>query len=363
MKIAKKRILSVLFLTFVIYLLILQSEHYLSEDLNVYEKIAEGTPFNYLIIGDSIGRGSGAEKKELRWFNQLEVFLNDFSGSMGRRHLIVQSGATAFEGLYKLQNSPQSRKMDLIFIVFGENDRKFMNPEEFTFFYEKLIRNAKEINRDAEIITIIESPLKQEAFADAIKRISVHYGAKYLDMRIPFRESGMLTEHLTSDMVHPNGNGYRLYANAVFELIKDNIENEADIAVYPKSLTNNDFFYLAEKTEIAGKKGFHTEFGSYVSRTPGDYLEYEFVGPILGVNVIRSESGGMMNVYIDGEYVRTISTWWPFARERHLYIASGLENGQHSVRFEAIGDVSSYNTSQKSMLQIISIIVAKEKEH
>ena len=70
-----------------------------------------------------------------------------------------------------------------------------------------------------------------------------------------------------------------------------------------------------------------------------------------------------MNVYIDGEYVRTISTWWPFVRERHLYIASGLENGQHSVRFEAIGDVSSYNTSQKSMLQIISIIVAKEKEH
>ncbi|MEH7884932.1 GDSL-type esterase/lipase family protein [Bacillus sp. JJ1609] len=358
----KIRILSVIILTVVIYIMILQSEHYLSEDLNVYEKIEVGDPFNYLIIGDSIGRGAGAERKELRWFNQLEVLINDYSGSRAMRHLVVQSGATAFEGLYQLQSSPKLQNMDLIFIVFGENDRKFMEPEEFTFFYEKLIRNAKELNKDAEIITIIESPLKQEPFADAIKRISVHYGAKCLDMRIPFKESGMLTEHLTSDMVHPNGNGYRLYANSVFELIKENIRNEADIAVYPKSLTKNDFFFLAEKADIAVNNGFIADVGSYVSRKPGDYLEYEFDGPILGVNVIRSEVGGMMNVYIDGEYVRTLSTWWPFARERHLYIASGLEDGHHSVRFEAIEDVSTKNTSQNSLLQIISIIVAKEKE-
>ena len=173
----------------------------------------------------------------------------------------------------------------------------------------------------------------------------------------------MLTEHLTSDMIHPNGDGYRLYANAVFELIKENIRKDADTAIYPKPLTKNDFFYLAEKEEIAGINGFSPEFGSYVSNHSGDYLEYEFDGPILGVNVIRSEAGGMMNVYIDGEFVRTISTWWPFARERHLYIASGLENGHHSVKFEAIEGISSGNPSNKTMLQIISIIVAKEKEH
>lgn len=362
MKSTKIKILSVMILTVVIYIMILQSEHYLSEDLNVYKKIEAGEPFNYLIIGDSIGRGSGAERKELRWFNQLEVQIKDYSGSRGRRHLVVQSGATAFEGLYKMQSSPKLQNMDLIFIVFGENDRKFMDPEEFTFFYEKLLRSAKELNKSAEIITIIESPLKQEPFADAIKRISVHYGAKCLDMRIPFKESGMLTEHLTSDMVHPNGNGYRLYANSVFELIKKNIKNETDIANYPKPITKNDYFYLAEKADVADQKGFKSDIGSYVSRKPGDYIEYEFDGPIIGVNVIRSEVGGMMNVYIDGEFVRTLSTWWPFSRERHLYIASGLEDGHHLVRFEATEDVSIRNTSHNSLLQIISIIVAKEKE-
>jgi len=134
MKNTKIRFLSVMILTVVIYIMISKTEHYLSKDLNVYEKIEVGDPFNYLIIGDSIGRGAGAERKELRWFNQLEVLINDYSGSRGRRHLVVQSGATAFEGLYKLQSSPTLQNMDLIFIVFGENDRKFMDSELFTFF-------------------------------------------------------------------------------------------------------------------------------------------------------------------------------------------------------------------------------------
>lgn len=277
--------------------------------------------------------------------------------------MVVQSGATAFEGIYKLQRAPEPMGIDVIFIVFGENDRKYMNPEDFTLFYEKLIRNAKEAHKDAEIITFIESPLKQEPYADAIKRISVHYGAKYLDMRIPFQKSGMLTEKLTADMVHPNGNGYRLYANAVFELIKKNIRAEAEIAGFPKPLTQNDLFFLAEKKTILTNNGFHLENGSYVSKRTGDYLEYEFHGPILGVNVIRSEMGGMMNVYIDGEYARTMSTWWPIVRERHLYISSGLKNGPHTVRFEMIEDVSAKNTSQPSILQISSIIAAKKKDN
>jgi lysophospholipase L1-like esterase len=358
-----KKILSVFVLTAVIYLMLMQSEHYLSKDLTIYEKISEGERYNYLIIGDSIGRGAGAEKKHLRWFNQLEILIKEYSGSRGRRNMVVQSGATAFEGIYKLQNAPKPTEIDLIFIVFGENDRKYMDSEEFGFFYEKLIRDAKEIYRDAEIITIVESPLKQERFADEIKRISVHYRAKYLDMRSPFMESGMLTEQLTSDMIHPNGNGYRLYANAIFELIKKNIENTEEIAHFPKPMITKEPFFLAEQDSISVNNGFRLENGYYVGRSPGNYLEYEFQGPILGVNVTRSEMGGMMKVYIDGKYMTTMSTWWPFVRERHLYISSNLEKGSHVVRFEMISDVSARNTSRQSILQISSIIVAKEKEN
>ncbi|WP_210365081.1 SGNH/GDSL hydrolase family protein [Bacillus sp. REN3] len=346
--------------TAIIFILIYQAKHFDSKNLNIYEKIAEGDSYNYLIIGDSIGRGSGAEEKEMRWFNQLEAIIEEEYRSNGRRQSIVQSGATAFEGIYKLQHTHMTRSMDLIFIVFGENDRKYMDPEKFAFFYEKLIRNAKELHPDAELVTIIESPLRQEPYADSIKRLSIHYGAKYLDMRIPFKESGMLTEQLTSDMVHPNGNGYQLYAYSIFEMLKKNIEKRSRIAQFPKPLFKNQSFLLTDKGKPSRTEGFQLKRGIYISDRPGEILEFEFSGPLLGIKTIRSEEGGMMNVYIDGEYVRSVSTWWPFERERYLYITSGLEDTRHTVRFETIKEVSARNVSQRSTIQISSIIVAED---
>ncbi|HAQ06251.1 MAG TPA: SGNH/GDSL hydrolase family protein [Bacillus bacterium] len=363
MKIAKNKLLVLIALLLAaIYILFEQVNHEQPGNLTVYKKIADGNSFNYLIIGDSIGRGSGAEKQSLRWFNQLEVLIKERYGSSARRHSIVQSGATAFEGIYKLQNSALSRKMDLIFIVFGENDRKFMDQYEFSFLYENLVIKTKELYPGAEIITFVESSLKHEPFADVIKTISFKYGARTLDMRIPFSDSGLLTEHLTSDMIHPNGKGYQLYARSIFEFINKNIENEPVIASATKPLLKNDYFSLTDKKDPSRNNGFIFEEGVFVSSRKGNYLEYEFQGSILGVNALRHENGGMMDVFIDGEYVRTISTWWPFARERQIYIASGLDNGRHTVRFEAIEDVSANNISKKSVIQIFSIIVASERE-
>lgn len=358
-----KKMSSIIFLTAAVMIfLAIQSEHYFSKNLTVYEKIEAGSKIHYLIIGDSIGRGAGADDKDLRWYSQFEVLLRDFSGSRARRNMIVQSGATAFEGIYKLEKAPYFRDIDLIFIVFGENDRKYMDSEQFTFFYEKLIRNAKERYPGSEVITIIESPLKQEKFADAINRVSVHYGAKPLDMRIPFKQSGMLTEQLTTDTVHPNGKGYQLYAASILELIKSNINSDTETASLPKPLTMDQSFTLYEKKNLSRSQGFVIENGMNISKRAGDYLEYEFQGPILGVKAIRSQEGGMLKVLIDGEYVTTLSTWWPFTRERYLYIASGLEKGRHTVRFETLGKTSSNNTSEKSVNQISSIIVAKDEQ-
>ncbi|MBS8264567.1 SGNH/GDSL hydrolase family protein [Mesobacillus boroniphilus] len=363
MKSNPKKIFSVVFLTAaVISFLAIQSDHSFSEDLTVYEKIKAGSSFNYLIIGDSIGRGAGAENKDLRWYSQLEVLLEDFSGARARRNMIVQSGATSFEGIYKLQKSPKFRDIELIFIVFGENDRKYMAPEQFTYFYENLIRNAKERYPGSEIITIIESPLKQEQFAETINRVSAHYGAKPLDMRIPFKQSGMLTEQLTTDTVHPNGKGYQLYASAILDLIKNNIRIDAEIASLPKPLTRDQTLYLSERKHVSDSNGFTIENGINISKRPGDYLEYEFDGSILGVKAIRSQDGGKLKVYIDGEYVRTISTWWPFTRERYLYIASGLDNGGHTVRFETAENAYPNTPTEKTVIQIQSIILANVKK-
>ncbi|WLR56661.1 hypothetical protein LC048_07145 [Mesobacillus subterraneus] len=118
-----------------------------------------------------------------------------------------------------------------------------------------------------------------------------------------------------------------------------------------------------KKKLVSARKGFRIENGINISKGLGDYLEYNFEGSILGVEAIRSPNGGMLNVFIDGEYVRTLSTWWPFTRERYLYIASGLDHGEHTVRFEPAESPSPSTTSERSLIQISSIIVAKDKEN
>lgn len=334
-----------------------QTDNAHSEGLTIYEKIAEGRTYNYLIIGDSIGRGSGAETAERRWFNQLELLIKDRYGAEGIRQSIVQSGATSFEGIYKFQHAPKSETMDLIFIVFGENDRKYMEPEDFSFFYEKLLINTKNHYPGAELITFVESSLKNDEYADVIKLLSQSYGVKSLDMRIPFNLSGKSTDQLTTDSIHPNGLGYELYASTVFEYINDTITSgqtplsHEQVGIEP--------LHLETVAEVSTNSGFRFDNGYYVSQNSGDILEYEFSGTLLGVALLRHPDGGKINVFIDGEYSSTLSTWWPFSRERYIYLANGLENTKHTVRFEAVQDKSDSNTEGGSLLKIASIILEK----
>ncbi|WP_071459872.1 SGNH/GDSL hydrolase family protein [Bacillus massilinigeriensis] len=328
----------------------------------VYEKLSNGRNIHYLVIGDSIGRGSGAEAIEDRWYSQLEVLLKDKMGVQAKRQSIVQSGATAFEGIYRFQTSSRLRPPDVIFIFFGENDRKYMDAHEFSYFYDKLLRDAKTRFPDAEIITITESPLKQDDFARQIQRISYHYGAKNIDMRKVFRETGMLTEKLTADTVHPNGTGYQLYANEIFNILLKNSKNKPNIAQLKNSLYANSEFTLKTVGRAKKMEGFINEEDFYTSSTPGDYIQFHFDGPMLGVKLTRKENGGMVKVYIDGKYIRTISTWWPFPRERNLYVASGLEEGKHTVKFEVINQKSSHNSSDQGNIQISSILCAEKKK-
>lgn len=101
---------------------------------------------------------------------------------------------------------------------------------------------------------------------------------------------------------------------------------------------------------------FRNEKGYYTSNKIGANIEYHFSGSFLGVNVIRSEKGGMMDVFIDDNYVTTISTWWPFRKERSLYVTSGLANQDHTVTFQTSANKSRYNITDQQLIQISSII-------
>ncbi|CAH0347359.1 SGNH/GDSL hydrolase family protein [Bacillus sp. CECT 9360] len=334
-----------------------QATYGFDETLTVYEKISEKKPIRYTVIGDSIGRGSGAEAPEQRWFKVLESKMYAEQGIRMSGEYSVQSGATAFEGLYKLSQFKNAGKSDLVFIVFGENDRKYMEANDFSVLYESLIRKAKAVFPNAEIMTITESSLTYDSFAAEIEKLSAHYHASHLDMRSVFQETGIPAKELTKDLVHPNGRGYQLYADAIYRQLTHDAEQNKEITAIFESLNDQTFEKFRTISSFKENQGFTMKNGYLTSSQKGSSLESEFHGEVLGVKLLRSPDGGEINVYIDRKFVTAISTWWPFERERYLYIASGLSDGPHTVRLEVSGGKSRNNVSENSIIQVASIIV------
>lgn len=335
-----------------VYLLI----HSEKTERNVYEKIADGKKVDYLIVGDSIGRSSGASTNHHKWFQLVERSLTKKYGGSFTRHLVVQSGATTFEGLYKLKNN-LSKDVDLVFIVFGENDRKYMDKKQFYFFYQSLIEELVIRFPQAELVTITESSLDNEDFIDVIKQLSNNYYATNIDMRIPFRNSRLSTDLLTKDLVHPNDYGYYLYAQEVIDTMEKAIDKKKKVLT--SSIPINELTSLHMNTNYSYHSidpSYRNEKGYFTSNKIGANIEYHFTGSFLGVNVIRSEKGGMMDVFIDDNYVTTISTWWPFKKRRSLYVTSGLTEQDHTVTFQISANKSRYNITDQQLIQISSII-------
>ncbi|MGE7603774.1 GDSL-type esterase/lipase family protein [Peribacillus sp. NPDC097675] len=307
------------------------------ESLNVYQKFQEGQPIDYLVIGDSIGRGSGAENPNMTWFRQLENKMKKYNSVPFKGDYLVQSGSTAFEGLYKLSQKNGNDHTDLIFIVFGENDRKYMNVNDFKMTYEALIRKAKHLYPHAELFTLTESCLEYEEFANSIGLLADHYGATNIDMRPIFKKSGFTEEQLTKDLIHPNGLGYKFYANAIYEKFLENAKQDKPVAGLPPKIHEGSDLELLDHDNYDTMVGFRPRAGYYTSSEKGSYIEYRFKGNILGVKLLRSPDGGEVDIFIDGKLNTSINTWWPFARERYLFVTNGLSPGLHTVRFEVSG--------------------------
>ena len=332
-----------------------------STSLNAYEKIPAKKTLNYLIVGDSIGRGAGVENRALTWFSQWEALLKKTYGTDCYRYSIVQSGATAFEGLYLFKQANQPDNIDLVFLVFGENDRKYMAATQFSFFYEALLREIKRTYPNAEIITVTESCLNDELFAQTIENLSNHYQTNHVDMRVPFQKSGKSAAELTADLVHPNGLGYRIYADTFLAAVKKGIQTHKELAYLKESITPSTDVKLKEVLHYYKKKGQFLKLnGFYSSRVKGSSISYQFTGSLLGVKVLKGLEGGEFDVFIDGQFVRRISTWWPIQRERMLYVTSDLPQGKHEVTFTMTGTKSANNTHDKPTIQISSIIIPED---
>ena len=322
---------SLLITVIAILVLSLKPDTAIMDNQTLSEKLNNGNTIYYLVVGDSIGRGAGAERKRDTWHAQLERLIKQRYGADMQGQHVSQSGATAFEGLYKLRNTELLYPADIVFLVFGENDRKYMKPEDFALHYELLIREAKARAPKAEIITFIESPLTVQDIADQIQTVSRHYGATPIDMREAYAQSGIKAEKLNRDQVHPNRKGYELYAKTILQTLDDFPNRTAPGSKEALYVQEDSPIHLTRTIE--DQQGFFYENSYWTAGEKGSSIRYQVQGNTIGAVIKRNPNGGLVDVFIDSHYYRTINTNWPLVKERYIILAAGLEPGNHQIEF------------------------------
>lgn len=298
-----------------------------SNDDNVYEKIKKKAVIRYLIIGESIGQGDGAET-EYKWFNQLSKKLEQNNEVVSFPYKITTQGSTVFNGWFDFQNNALNPDIDLVFICFGQNDQTLMSENQYGAVYENLIHKVNSNYKKADIYTIIESSIQSEKIPRIIKELSAYYGLTVLDTRIAFKQSNQDYNKLSNDGTHPNNEGYTLYANYTYHQLMDKVSSNPVVTVdldkkvlYPQSADFQEGNLTSAFAEL--KDGAQK---STVS----------FTGTFVGLSINKGPSGGKFRITIDGKFIEEISSYNKFAITHKVLVADGLSNTEHTLEIEPL---------------------------
>lgn len=188
----------------------------MKENDSFFQKLADGLNVSILIVGDSIGAGTGtgAETANGTWYTLLREEL------WQQYHVRAEltNGNTSYAGYARVASLKDQQGYDLAIICYGENDAK----EDFSLYYESIIRTIRRKYPDCSVLSILES--SQRAYTEKmqiIQQLSDAYGYLVVDTIAPF-----LTNYdmLTGDGIHPNDKGQQIYFEEVFSVISKGVE-------------------------------------------------------------------------------------------------------------------------------------------
>ena len=128
-----------------------------TEEEPFYKKLANGEAVNILIVGDSIGLGSGASGTEERWTFLLSEYLKEKYGSEVTLTNLSMGGNSSYAGYVRTMTLDDDIEYDAAIICYGHNDSK----KTFSLHYESIIRALRSKYPAASLISILESSQKE----------------------------------------------------------------------------------------------------------------------------------------------------------------------------------------------------------
>ena len=222
---------------------------YIKAKDSFYQKLADGFNVNILIVGDSIGKGASATIPKRQWTRLLSEEIQKTYNVQVKLNNISMGENTSYAGYVRTKTLDDGIDYDLVVICYGQNDAE----ENFSLYYESIIRCVKDKYPKAAIIPVLES--SQKTYTKKIREIQAlaeHYGLPVADMIAPFSSD---YDSFTDDKVHPNNKGHQIYCDTIMNTIKPLVENKrgddpSDVAVVNEDVAVFDNFEFIESRQF-----------------------------------------------------------------------------------------------------------------
>lgn len=283
---------------------------------------SDRTTMRLLIVGDSIGEGAGSSHEDNKWYNLLIPYLEEQYEKNIKLTNVSMGGNTSYAGYSRVNMLKAKEDFDMVIICYGQNDQL----EEFSFYYELLIREICESYPNSQMIAVLESSQREYTEKmQIIQNLCDYYGIAVADTIASFAESGKIYEELCDDGTHPNDEGQKVYFETVREVIAQlQAENtgisEIHEAIDTRVSKYDDFKYLSIRDF---KKLDQLTYEISITE------DVEALG--LDYTLLPGEKG--IKIYIDENTEIDRSYQWNYSfGQRHIEVISGECDIQQSIR-------------------------------
>ncbi len=375
--------------------------------LNTLYKLQNDKEITVGYFGGSVTAGTGASNaNNLSWRGLTRDWLRTTfpNATITERNAAI-GGTGAIFGVFRAdQDLIKDKAPDLVFIEMCVNDNYdgIYGTNEMYVYIESIVQNIYDSNPKSDIVFVITGDhgiLQKdingtEEYGIPYKLIGEHYNipviyvgrelAKHLVSenggKYPSSSGDALWKTYFTDGVHLTDKGYAHYAKTLIDWMTPNLPvsytpsaSDYKDKVIPETAyctLNNKGALMADATMVNPDKfnksylggykiGSETKFGGHplMGYNEGDVISLKFNGSALGMwtwsygetNSNTYKTGTNITYSIDGGAPKTLYVYRSFANNRIYTLASGLSDGEHTIRI--------YHDDNKAPLHIYNFLI------
>ncbi|MRG84935.1 SGNH/GDSL hydrolase family protein [Salinibacillus xinjiangensis] len=288
-----------------------------SEDLGLYDKLKESKSIDILVMGNRYKM----DEPDSLWIDRFKKSIHNQYDSETNVDFLTTEEDRVFRLLADYSNA-ELESYDLILLTiapYGSNDEQ--GDQNFRLVFENLLRTVMSNNPNTEIIPVIEYGVDYEK-VDQIQNLTQYYGLTYVDIKHVIESSkSSNSEYILEDQL--NDEGHQLASDELFERIRAHMF---------QNKRNN---HQVEEFLHSGAERFSSIQVISDGGQVDEPLSFNFTGEIIGLTFQMGSDHGIVDIYLDGEYLRSIDTYSSDGdSEKTFLLNSQLADSEHVITIQ-----------------------------